>query len=196
MNSERELLRKRYYDEIERKNNFEGSLSFPITIITIYATYSIYILKKLALFNFTNFDLLYPSIIKWCSYSSIIKWAHYISFIIFIFFFIRSIIFLVKAIYNYDWVFLPLHDELKNFWDEFVKYYNLKDFDDLSKEEKEEKINEKFNVRLDEHYIQGLNNNLNNNDEKALNLHKTYKFLVYSLFPLFFMSFFMIYTIL
>lgn len=109
--------------------------------------------------------------------------------------FVTSIVFLKRTFYNYEWVVLPEHDELKIFWDEYEIYYNNPYFDNETKEDKNKMLNEKFNIRLDRHYREGLNNNLKNNDKKALNIHYVYKILILSFFPLFFMSLLMIFLI-
>lgn len=81
MNSERELLRKRYYGEIERTKHLSSSLNFPKGIMTMYFTFVIYIVKKFYTHDFVEFDSLYFSIIKNVFYIALIKWVFYLFYL-------------------------------------------------------------------------------------------------------------------
>jgi len=172
MNNEKELLKERYYQELERKDRFSDNLSFPTTMISLLIGALLYIVKNLSYIN-----------------EGTIKNIFYFLFFCLIFSLIAAFYFLIKSTFNYDWQWLPLQKELKEDWDNLVEYYKDEHFKEYTDIQITSCLNNDFEDILEKHYRDSLEKNLTNNDSKAKYLHESYKCIILSIIFLALVSF-------
>ncbi|MPS72081.1 MAG: hypothetical protein E2590_02925 [Chryseobacterium sp.] len=152
-----DFLKEWYYKEEERRNNLDNSLNIPIGILTALVAGIYYLLSK---YNYLEDNFFLKAIFIILILLTIVFW------IVSIYFVLLSYNRMYKG---FDYKAFPCAKFIKNEYDKLQEYYD-ENKDDLSSEITLEIL---VNNNVEEILSECVENNVNNNDNKAYYLYKS-----------------------
>lgn len=148
------FYRDNYLFEFEIKEKLEKSASSSIAVLVILGSIVSLFINEIRTIEYSYITIIFISLL---SLSGLC--------------FLLSLYFIIRALYNYQYMYMPTSSQLKKYNDEIIEYYS-------AEENFKEKANNDFEEYIIGEYAANAHTNFQNNGRKSAFIHLANTFII------------------